>query len=99
MSVFSLYDELTSVPGGNYEATELAKHLINVVGHEVSSFNRHAVHSYGIIQKSQAIYRGINTSIETLDGKTINGETTDSDATNFWDDYETYTNAIDPLEK
>jgi hypothetical protein len=91
---FSLYDDLTSAPDDkDYEATELAKNLIKVVGHEVSSFNHHAVHSYEIIKKSRTIYQGINTRITTIDADTS------EPGANFWDDYDAYTKAIDPLEE
>ncbi|KAI0263542.1 hypothetical protein BC834DRAFT_301052 [Gloeopeniophorella convolvens] len=85
-SMSTLEEELTSVTNGAYPATELIRHLIQAVGHDVVSFRRNAQVSYMLVDRAREICEQINDYIHRTEG----GQD--------WDSFEKYTNAIDPIE-
>lgn len=96
-TTFSLYDDLTfiPVPDKHFEATQLLKNLIKIVGDEIYGIQRNALHSYEIMKNTQSAYRQIVTLINNVESDSAEPATDE----NYWDDYDTYTMAIDPLEK
>ncbi|CAE6420430.1 unnamed protein product [Rhizoctonia solani] len=71
----------------SYKATNVISKLLRVVGAEVCSFRRNHQVAYRLVEHSRNIYDAINARIHLVD------------ANDSWEDYEIYTQAIDPLEE
>ncbi|CAE6417988.1 unnamed protein product [Rhizoctonia solani] len=70
-----------------YPATDAINKLLRVVGAEVCSFHRNHQVAYRLVERARDLYDAINARIYLVD---INDS---------WEDYEIYTQAIDPLEE
>ncbi|KAG8706766.1 hypothetical protein FRC11_007985, partial [Ceratobasidium sp. 423] len=70
-----------------YQATDVIYKLLRVVGTEVCSFRRNHQVAYRLVERARDLYDAINARIHLVD---INDS---------WEDYEVYTQAIDPLEE
>ncbi|CCO34157.1 hypothetical protein BN14_08250 [Rhizoctonia solani AG-1 IB] len=70
-----------------YPATDSIHNLLKVVGSEVCSFHRNHQVAYRLVEYARDLYDAINARIHLVDN------------TGSWEDYEIYTQAIDPLEE
>ncbi|KAI0048490.1 hypothetical protein FA95DRAFT_1041453 [Auriscalpium vulgare] len=82
----SLFINLTQTAGQGYPVTELIKYLIEAIGHDVVTFQRNTQVSYRLVDRVRNICDKINDLIAKL-------EEEDS-----WDNYDKFSEAIDPLE-
>ncbi|KAH7313243.1 hypothetical protein B0J17DRAFT_634189 [Rhizoctonia solani] len=70
-----------------YSATNVIYKLLRVVGSEVCSFRRNHQIAYRLVERARDLYDAINARIHLVD------------LNNSFEDYEIYTQAIDPLEE
>ena len=87
----SLFESLTKAAANSisYPATAVSKALIEIVAEDVCTFRRNTQVSYRIVEQFSAIRKCIEDLIKEVEEPT----TTD------WTAYDTYTEAIDPLEE
>jgi hypothetical protein len=83
----SLFVNLTQLPNEAYPATEVIKYLVDVLGSDVISFQRNAHVSYMLVDRARDICNAINSHIQRAES--------DED----WTSFDTFTNAIDPVEE
>ena len=77
-----------ATPDEQYGVTDLIQRLIGVITHDVGGFKRNTFTSYQILKQSTDHLAEIKRLIKL----------TDSDQ-GSWEDYDKYTEAIDPLEQ
>ncbi|CAE6357756.1 unnamed protein product [Rhizoctonia solani] len=70
-----------------YPATDIIYKLLKVVGAEVCSFHRNQQVAYRLVECARDLFDAINARIHLVD------------KSDSWEDYEIYTQAIDPLEE
>ena len=80
---------LTDLGNDDHAATEVAKYLVQAVGHDVVSFRRNTQVSYMVVDRARDIVKAINEYIVKVESST----------TGDWDSFEKFTTAIEPLEE
>jgi hypothetical protein len=83
----TLFSDIAAPLTSSYPATSLLKHLIEFVGVRVCSLRRNTQASYRFIEHARNLCDEINKLIEVVNSQAD------------WHAYDTYTQAINPLEK
>jgi cysteine synthase len=83
----TLFSDITTLLTSPYPATSLLKHLIDFVGVHVCSLRRNTQASYRFVEHARNLCDEINKLIGVVNSQAD------------WDAYDTYTQAINPLEK
>jgi hypothetical protein len=86
----SFFDRLTSFKHSDHEATDLIRFLVRVLAHDAGSARRNSLTVYKLIDTVRKISDELGNLIDKVDNETN---------VNSWDDYDSFTSSIHPLEK
>ena len=85
---YSVFDYLTKL-SSEEPPTELIQNLILVIGQDVCSVKKNKQTWYCFVSRARDIANALNALIQRVN----------EDSSNFWDNFDKYTAAIDPLEE
>jgi DNA-binding LacI/PurR family transcriptional regulator len=80
---------LTDVGNDDHGATEAVKYLLEAVGRNIASFQRNTHVSYMVAERARDIVKAINACIISVENS----------ATEDWESYDKFSEAIEPLEE